>query len=75
MDWNDTPEPLRERQEDAAIETGQLSVYADENWEQLDIDHRTREERDAARVFDCAHCGDGDALRVGDVCPYCDTSA
>lgn len=46
MDWNDTPEPLRERQEDAAVETGQLSVYSDENWEQLDIDHRTRDERE-----------------------------
>lgn len=37
MDWNDTPEPLRERQEDAAVETGQLSVYSDENWEQLNL--------------------------------------
>ena len=26
--------------------------------------------RDAA-VFDCDHCGDGDALREGEACAYC----
>lgn len=45
-DWYDTPEPLAERQEDAAIETGQLSVYSDENWEQIRLEPVTREERE-----------------------------
>jgi hypothetical protein len=30
-----------------------------------------RDEDEIVTIYECIHCGDGDALRVGEACAYC----